>query len=266
MLPVLFELRIFGGRVSVTSYTFFLTLAAVVLVAIGALVASRRGLDARRSALCLAAGFVATSIGARLAHWLTNPDSFERGLRSIVAPDRSNLSGYAGLLLGVPAAAAAARRLGVDAWRLADSAVPAVALAAVLAKVGCFLNGCCFGGPAEVPWAVCPSGPDVRLAQIAAGSIGIFDAPLPVHPAQLYEALAALTGGLVSFWLLRANARAGAAFLAFAVWFTSFRLLSHLFLRAPLSSAAPGWLYPALYAAVIVACAGRLIAAAKSAA
>lgn len=266
MLPVLLEVRLFGGCVSVTSYTFFLILAAAALVAAGAALASRHGLDGRRSALCLALGLVATSIGARLAHWLTSPESFEHGLRSVLTLDRSNISGYAGLLVGVPAATVAAHRLDINAWRLADSAAPALALAAVLAKLGCFLNGCCFGRPAGIPWAVCFGGPDVRVAQIAAGAIGVFDAPLPVHPVQLYEALAALTGGLVSFWLLRRKARAGTAFLVFVVWFTSFRLLSGLLLRAPVSSAAPGWLYPVVYAVVIAVCAWRLITSARSAA
>lgn len=37
------------------------------------------------------------------------------------------------------------RRLGVSMWKLADAAGPGLALGIALGRVGCFLNGCCYG-------------------------------------------------------------------------------------------------------------------------
>lgn len=79
-------------------------------------------------------------------------------------------------------------------WAVADAIAPAMALGVALGRVGCFLNGCCFGDvcdPAEVPWAMTfpahtlPWLEHVETARIAA------EAPrsLPVHPTQLYSAV-----------------------------------------------------------------------------
>lgn len=254
MHPVLFEISLLGREFVLKSYTCFLVLAAIAAVGLGAAIARKRGLDGRKSMICLLMGLAVTLVGARLIHWLTNPSSFE-GAASIVSLGRSNLSAFAGLLLGVPAAAITARKLGVVAWRLADSATPGLALAAALARVGCLLNGCCYGEPTRAPWGVaCNAGSDAHVAQIVSGTVSIFDAPLPVHPTQLYEAVAAILGGLIALWLLRRKLTDGRTFLVFAVWFTSFRLVNGAFLNTPASFAAPHWLYPAIYALAIVLC------------
>lgn len=258
MHPVLFEFVIHGRDVTVKSYTFFLVLAAIAAIGLGAWIAGKRGLDARKSGVCLLMGLAATSVAARLIHWLTNPSSFSDGLGSVLSLGRSNLSVFAGLLLGVPVTAVTARKLRVDAWWLADSATPALAVAAALARVGCLLNGCCYGEPTRNWGIACAAGSDAHAAQIISGAIGLFDAPLPVHPTQLYEALAAIIGGLIAVWMLRRKLTDGMAFLVFVLWFTSFRWVNHDFLSTPTSFAAPHWLYPAIYALVIGLCCAAL--------
>jgi phosphatidylglycerol---prolipoprotein diacylglyceryl transferase len=254
MHPVLFGFSLLGREITVKSYTCFLVLAAMTAVGLGAVVARKRGMDGRKSAACLLIGLAATMIGARLVHWLTNPSSFD-GAASVLSLGRSNLSAFAGLSLGIPAAAICARKLRVNPWRLADSATPALALAAALARVGCVLNGCCCGKPTRAPWAIaCPAGSGEHARQMVSGAIGLFDAPLPIHPTQMYEAIAAILGGLIALWILRRKFADGNAFLVFALWFTSFRWANRYFLSAPASLAEPHWLYPAFYAVVIALC------------
>ena len=53
-----------------------------------------------------------------------------------------------------------------------DLFVPAIALAQGFGRIGCFLNGCCFGKATHWPWAV---------------SFPFLDHP--VHPTQLYESI-----------------------------------------------------------------------------
>ncbi len=51
---------------------------------------------------------------------------------------------------------------------LADLVIPSVLLGVAIGRLGCFLNGCCFGGACELPWAVeFPFGspPHVRQVQ-----------------------------------------------------------------------------------------------------
>jgi phosphatidylglycerol---prolipoprotein diacylglyceryl transferase len=258
MRPVLFAYDLAGHEVTVTSYTFFLVAAAITAVGLGSAIARKRGTDGRKSLVCLTIGLTTTIVGARWIHWLTNPGSFD-GTNAVLSLGRSNLSGYAGLLVGVMFTAIFARLMGVNPWRLADSATPAVALAAALARVGCLLNGCCYGQPTRAPWGIaCPTGSNAHASQVMSGAIGLLDAPMPVHPTQLYEAVAALLGVLIALWLLRRMRIDGIAFLVFAIWFTSFRWVNHYLLSTPTSADAPQWLYPAVYALVLVICGSAL--------
>jgi phosphatidylglycerol:prolipoprotein diacylglycerol transferase len=86
-----------------------------------------------------------------------------------------------------------------------DVVAPSLALGIALGRLGCFLNGCCYGDlcdPAKVPWAVSfpqespPWGDQLRhglISQEATRS-------LPVHPTQIYSAI----DGIVLLVLLTA--------------------------------------------------------------
>lgn len=39
------------------------------------------------------------------------------------------------------------RRLGVSGWKLADAVAPLIALGLAVGRIGCYLNGCCWGQP-----------------------------------------------------------------------------------------------------------------------
>jgi phosphatidylglycerol:prolipoprotein diacylglycerol transferase len=75
-----------------------------------------------------------------------------------------------------------------------DVMAPAIAIGSVFGRLGCFLNGCCFGDPCRLPWAVSfPAHSPVWIQQVWQGLIPR-DAvhSLPVHPTQLYSAIDAL--------------------------------------------------------------------------
>ncbi len=252
MRPELFNITVNGRELYVMSYSFFLTLAAISFILVGVVVAQKRGLPAARAGLCLFVGVVALSIGARLMHLLTSPSSFGQGLTDLLSLNRTNLSGYAGLLLAVPVMVFTARLLQLLVWRLADATAPALAVSACLAKLGCFLNGCCYGSPTRLPWGIRLASSEKSFTQVITGEIGLFDDTLPVHPTQIYEALAALSGGVLVMILMRLKLPDGVAFLAFVVWFTSCRWFIYPLLQSTSLQSKPEWLYPTLYGMVIL--------------
>jgi phosphatidylglycerol:prolipoprotein diacylglycerol transferase len=91
-----------------------------------------------------------------------------------------------------------------------DAIAPALALGIALGRIGCFLNGCCYGDicdPKQIPWAVrfpreSPPWNDQYHRGLIASS-----APksLPVHPTQLYSSLDGfiLLGLLLTYYPLR---------------------------------------------------------------
>jgi phosphatidylglycerol---prolipoprotein diacylglyceryl transferase len=69
----------------------------------------------------------------------------------------------------------------------ADLIAPGIILGQAVGRIGCILNGCCYGTGSDLPWAFIYTHPD------SFGPIGI-----PTHPAPLYE----LVYNLIVFGIL----------------------------------------------------------------
>lgn len=124
----------------------------------------------------------------------------------------------------LPTAAAAAwwfaRRRGLPLLRLADCIAPGLLVGLALGRVGCFLNGCCYGGPTDLPWAV--RFPPESPPWFDHSARGLLPPPdpaagpvpwsLPVHPAQLYAAFDAALLALVTGLFGRVARRDGEVF------------------------------------------------------
>ena len=100
---------------------------------------------------------------------------------------------YGGLILAVLVDLWMLHRRNLPVLKIADLAAPGVLLGIGIGRLGCFLNGCCWGKVAEgLPWAVCfPAGSAVQRGQIDRGLAGAHwggDA-MPVHPSQIYATI-----------------------------------------------------------------------------
>jgi phosphatidylglycerol:prolipoprotein diacylglycerol transferase len=87
---------------------------------------------------------------------------------------------------------------------MADAVAPALALGSALGRLGCFLNGCCYGSTTSFPLALgFPAGSPPWVRHVEQGLISpLAEHSLPVHPTQLYSALDAflLLGVLMWFY------------------------------------------------------------------
>jgi len=117
--------------------------------------------------VCVALG---AFVLARVAYVALELDYYLRHPWEIVRYDFGGLSFHGGLLGGVAAGYAYVRRARLPFWHLLDISTPYIALAYSIARIGCFLNGCCYGVPTSLPWGVT-----------------FFD--VPRHPTQLYAAV-----------------------------------------------------------------------------
>ena len=88
-----------------------------------------------------------------------------------------------------------------------DVIAPSAALGIALGRVGCFLNGCCYGDRCDLPWAVrFPAKTGPWASQVDRGWLVEGAAwSLPVHPTQLYAAFdgIVLLALLTAFYPLR---------------------------------------------------------------
>ncbi len=132
--------------------------------------------------------------------WLTLGDL----LRKAADIDGGGMVWYGGAILGGGLIALIAWQRRVRILELADLFLPAVLLGLGLGRIGCFLNGCCYGRPTTLPWAVTGKG--------GAAS----------HPTQLYETLVCLALFAVSWWWWRHRRWQGEvaalSLLGYAAW------------------------------------------------
>lgn len=255
MHPVLLELSVGGARFALRSYGALYAVAWFAAPVLAAWTASRAGAPWRRALTVYALALAAGIVGARVLDLFVAWRYYAEDLGRIWSPSFTGFSLYGGLGIAAVAGIALARARGLDPWRLADAAVPGLVAGIVLMRIGCFLNGCCFGVETDAPWGVTfPAGSPAWRHQLLTGSGGIFGTLAgtvgPVHPTQLYEIGAALLM-LVAAIALARRAPDGIRFLTFAAGFTAARWAIYP-LRARLSViTAPEWFYPVLYAGLL---------------
>ncbi len=269
MSPVLLRFEFGGSEVVFGAYSTFYTLAWVAGLALAVAFAAHRRLPWRRVATVYGIALVGGIVGARAFDLVIAGAFYAEDPTRIWRASFQGFSLYGGLAAASIVAVVLARMWRLPVWRLADSAVPGLALGVVLMRIGCFLRGCCFGVPSDQPWAVTyPPGSQAWTYQFIEGRTGIlaaFGHVEPVHPTQLYELLAAVLLAALALWLSRSShVASGIPFLAFALGFTLFRLGNGLLrVRQPVIT-APEWFYPVFYLLVICALLALLVGRLRS--
>lgn len=139
---------------------------------------AQRGLDQE---MLLSLGtwlFVSGLIGARVFYVIEYWPQYHKATLGETLAALANLTQggmvvYGSLLAGGAALVIFVRKHHLPGLALSDLVAPAVVLGVGLGRIGCFVNGCCYGGMTDVPWSV----------QFPAGSPAFFD---QLHHGDLY--------------------------------------------------------------------------------
>lgn len=97
---------------------------------------------------------IAGVVGARLFFVIHHFDKLEGGLLSLVAVWHGGLEFYGGVAFALAVIVLYLWHHKLPIRRCLDILAIALMLGLVFGRIGCFLNGCCFGRPTELPWAV----------------------------------------------------------------------------------------------------------------
>lgn len=205
MIQDLFTIPIVGWTVH--GYGAMLVLAFVSSTLLASWRARREGLDPEiiyDMAFWLFLGGLA---GARIfyviQYWGRDVDS----LWEVVQFWKGGIVYYGGIIGGAFAFLVYRHLRPFPLRPLLDVLAPSIAVGTLFGRLGCFLNGCCFGDPCSLGWGVAfpqkspPWEHHVLLNWIPASAAW----SLPVHPTQLYSALDALIllGLLSAYYPLR---------------------------------------------------------------
>ena len=101
-------------------------------------------------------------------------------------------------------------------WKIADILAPSIALGSVFRRIGCLLNGCCYGRACDLPWAIhFPADHETHGAG--------------VHPTEIYDALLNLILYVFLAWLFRRKKFDGQIFATYLIIYAVFRSIAEYF-------------------------------------
>ena len=215
-------------------------IAAITCVAMSWAPLRKSGLSVAVTILMLPMMCISFLVGARLWNVAVDPDSFDAE-RPWYALRMTGFSVYGGILGAILFVMIFSLITRIRLVKLLDVFTIPAAAAFSIVRIGCFLNGCCYGKKTDLPWGVIfPSAAD-NVERYA------------VHPTQIYELLLALLGIPLCLLLVKLfKAGAGGRFFIYGVWFSTMRLAIHPLRLFPYSYNVTKYFYPLFYYVLIV--------------
>lgn len=129
---------------------------------------------------------------------------------------------YGGLIAALVVAFWYMRKTKLPPLPTADAFAPAIALGHGIGRLGCFSAGCCWGIACTRSWAVTFTNP-------AAHDITGVPLNQPIHPTQLYEALAEFIIFGVLYWRFKQPHRNGAIIGLYLILYSTARFIVEFF-------------------------------------
>jgi phosphatidylglycerol:prolipoprotein diacylglycerol transferase len=106
----------------------------------------------------------------------------------------------------------------LSVWQMGDIVAPGALVGMAIGRIGCLINGCCYGLPTTVPWAVIYMNPN------SYAPVGI-----PIHPTQAYHILWNMAAFVV-IWSLRKRLKPeGSLFFLYLALYAAGDLLVRFF-------------------------------------
>jgi phosphatidylglycerol:prolipoprotein diacylglycerol transferase len=166
---------------------------------------------------------VGSIIGARTLYVITfwREQFAHESFTEIFMVQKGGLVYYGGLIGASLAVILYCRIKKLGLWVMADVLAPSIALGYVFGRIGCLLNGCCYGRQCSLPWAIrFPEGHDTHPVGLPA---------TPVHPTEIYDSLLSLALYLGLAWLYRRKKFNGQVFGAYLISYSLLRSFVEMF-------------------------------------
>lgn len=226
------------------SYGFMLFIGFVCAYALGRKLAIRDRVPITVIGDVLAVSIISGVLGARILYALLHPQQVS-SILDFFKIWQGGLVFYGGVALGSVAVVAYVKWRRVPLGRLADIVAPCIALGLIFGRIGCFLNGCCWGRVAPPEFALAVRFPRIEM-QTKEGNylIGSYaylehlrrglikpeaDHSLPVHPVQLYASFNALLITLLLLLFRRWRQWDGQVFVLFGMLYPAARFIEEVF-------------------------------------
>jgi phosphatidylglycerol---prolipoprotein diacylglyceryl transferase len=150
-----------GLNFTIYGYGLALVVACFASMSLAKFLARRCGLNPEYFVNIVILGLLSGVLGARISHILENlPDYTDpklglgQNLLNMINLRHGGLTYYGGFLLATPTCILYGLWRKIPLLRGMDIIAPCLMVGLAIGRVGCFLNGCCWGGACTLPWAV----------------------------------------------------------------------------------------------------------------
>ncbi len=210
--PIAFSL----GAFEIRWYGIMVVLAVIAIIGISLLEAKRVGIADDHIYSLGAYAVIGGIVFSRVIHVIDKWDYYIAHPMQIF-----NFEGLAvyGAVIGVVLAIiiyCLAKKLSI--WLIADIISPGALVGMAIGRIGCVLNGCCYGLTTSLPWAVEYTCPD------SYAPLGV-----PLHPTQIYHIIWNLIAFAVLWSLRRRLKPRGSVFLLYLAFYAAGDLIIRTF-------------------------------------
>ena len=161
---------------------------------------------------------VGSIVGARFVYVTTywKQEFADQPFREVFMIQHGGLVYYGGLIGASVAGIIYLAWKKLPVWKTADILAPSIALGSVFGRIGCLLNGCCYGRACDLPWAIhFPADHETHGAA--------------VHPTEIYDALLNLVLYVFLTWLFRRKKFDGQIIATYLIIYAVFRSIAESF-------------------------------------
>ncbi|MGB7567203.1 MAG: prolipoprotein diacylglyceryl transferase [Chitinivibrionales bacterium] len=219
MHPVIFHILNFP----IHSYGLMLALSFLFGIWFASWRAKKNGLE---STVISDVGFyliLSSIIGARLYYVILHFEEFRGDLWGIINPFHGGNLGIGGLVMYggfIGALLASVAYFKIKKYPFlpyADAVAPSIGFGIFLTRIGCFLNGCCFGAPTHASWGITfPAGSPAGVYQHECHAAALY-------PSQLIESAGGLIIAIIVLIVGRLKPAAGIQFYLVGIMYSILR-------------------------------------------
>ncbi len=207
------------GSWTVHSYGLMIVAAIVISTLVFRKAAPQYGIKPDDVVDCVTLGVLLSLIGARLLYVVLNwTDEFAVAPASAWRVWEGGLSFHGALAGAILAVALFCRRKKIPFYSFVDCCAPGFALGYGIGRIGCLLNGCCFGTSCSSKWGLRFEGVDGYHV-----------------PTQIYSSLAGFLIAAVLWRLQQSKPNSGVLFYLFLTLYAAYRFVIE-FWRAGVSA------------------------------
>lgn len=221
MHPILFKI----GPLTIYSYGFFYALGFLVGIILSLYFARKEEIKSEVIFDLSLYVIISGVVGARFFYVLGQWQQFQENLIEVFMVQKGGLVFLGGFLLALLTIIIYTKIKNINLLKILDLASPGVTLGYAIGRIGCFLNGCCFGLPTKLPWGMI----------FAPNSLAGYHFPnQPLHPTQIYASLSMFISFSILTLLYQHKKFHGQIFFWALTFYSTYRFLVEFLRYSPI--------------------------------